>query len=89
MTNPTTLLSRLDEAHSSLVDAALDSQTQSAALRTVASILTRFPALDLPHNDVDYWRQVGFNLNEIADSIEQDEFAEVEFPEESDDDLLD
>jgi hypothetical protein len=72
MTKPTTLLLRLDEAHSALVDAMLDSQTQSAGLRTIASLLTRAPALDLSHNDVDYWRQVCVNLNEIAYALEHD-----------------
>lgn len=70
---PTALMRRVDEAHSTLVEAAQDNQ--SAVLRTLASVLGMLPALDKPHAEPNYWHGVVANLNMLADTQELEEMT--------------
>lgn len=64
----TSLIRRLDEVHSLFHEAA--QENESAVLRTLASLIGSMPALDKPHNDPDYWRDVALNLNTLADDFD-------------------
>jgi hypothetical protein len=64
----TSVIRQLDLVHGLFHEAS--QENESAVLRTLASLIGSMPALDKPHNDPDYWRDVALNLNTLADDLE-------------------
>lgn len=69
---PTRGLSKLNEAHSIMVELAEQGHA-AAVLGTMASVLGKVEALDNLSDDPLYWRDVIVNLNIVADTVQRKE----------------